>query len=106
MSNIAKRITAAVVFGLFTAGTPALAAETGVQIAQGVADVRHEKRAVGQTGDAAAPAATPASTTQGAWYNVVSDTCKAGYLCTWLGPLPVQRLDRRIRELRGLNGLK
>ena len=65
MSNIAKRITAAVVFGLFTAGTPALAAETGVQIAQGVADVRHEKRAVGQTGDAAAPAATPASTTRG-----------------------------------------
>ncbi len=84
MSNIAKRIAAAVVFGLFTAGTPALAAETGVQVAQGVPDVRHEKRAVGETGDAVAPGAADAtnSVTVGAWY-ISSDTCKAGYLCTW-----------------------
>ncbi len=92
MSNIAKRIAAAVVLGLFAAGTPALAAETGVQVAQGAAGVQFEQRAVGQTGDAAAPAAapasTPASTTQGAWYNVGSDSCKPKYLCTWWVPCP------------------
>jgi len=88
MSNIAKRIAAAVVFGLFAAGTPALAAETGVQVAQGVADVRVEHRAVGQTGDAAAAAEAPAPVTQGAWYNVGSDICKPKYLCTWWVPCP------------------
>ena len=55
MSNRAKRIAAAVVLGLFTAGTPALAAETEVQITQGVVVAQGDQGVVVQLGAAAVP---------------------------------------------------
>ena len=83
MSNIAKRIAATVVLGLFTAGTPALAAETEVQIGQGVPQVQFDQGEVGQMGDAAAPAAVagPAPMTLGTWRNIGTYSCPGGHWC-------------------------
>ncbi len=50
MSNIAKRIAVSVVLGLFAAGTPALAAETEVQIAQGVVSAQVDQEGVVRVG--------------------------------------------------------
>ena len=87
MSNIAKRIAATVVLGLFTAGTPALAAETEVQIRKGEAGASVVGPGVVFRVDdpaeaapaAAAPTATPFALNGGNWSAASYEVPKNNY---------------------------
>ena len=78
MSNIAKRIALAVVFGLFTAGTPALAAGTGVQVTQGEKGAQGDQGVDVRLGAAAVPVAVVAQAelAGGTWRHLGSQECR------------------------------
>ena len=84
MSNIAKRIALAVVFGLFTAGTPALAAGTGVQVTQGEKGAQGDQGVDVRLGAAAVPVAVVAQAelAGGTWRHLGSQDCGKGDGCS------------------------